>query len=148
LTGTSNTATGVQQTVVTHQGTTYRLSFFVGNVVNPGGIFGTTSTVSVLVNGQKVLSATNSGGAGTTRLNWKQFSVSFLAASNFTKIAFINGDPATDNSNGLDNVSLSVAGPATPSATPTRTATRKPTPTPTRKPTPTATKRPTATPTK
>ncbi len=146
LTGTSNTATGVQQTVTTVPGVTYNLAFFVGNVVNPSGIFGTTSTINVFVNGQKVLAATNSGGSGTKTMNWKRFITSFVATSTSTKIGFINGDPANDNSNGLDNVSVSVVARATP--TPTRTATGKPTPTPTKKPTPTTTKRPTATPTK
>src|SRR5438270_886795 len=44
LTGLSNTATGVAQTVKTVKGASYRLSFAVGNVVDTGGIFGTTST--------------------------------------------------------------------------------------------------------
>lgn len=50
--------------------------------------------------------AVNSDGVGATSLVWKQFSVSFVAASELTKIAFINGDPPGDNSNFLDDVVL------------------------------------------
>jgi uncharacterized protein DUF642 len=106
LTGTSNTATGVTQSVPTSAGTTYQLSFWVGNVVDPGGIFGTTSTVNVLVNGTQAMAAVNSGGAGTKTLSWEQFTVPFTATSSSTTIAFMNGDPPTDNSNMLDSVAI------------------------------------------
>ena len=43
----TNSNEGVQQTFATTSGTEYTLSFWVGNVYNPGGIFGTTSTVDV-----------------------------------------------------------------------------------------------------
>ena len=65
LTGVSNTKTGVAQTVRTVRGSNYRLTFSVGNVYDPGGIFGVTSTVE-----------------------------------------FLNGDPPSDSSNGLDVVSM------------------------------------------
>lgn len=105
LTGfNANSVEGVQQVVSTTPGTTYNLSYFVGNVVNPGGIFGLTSTVDVLVNGSQIQAATNSGG-GTT-LTWEQFTTSFVATGSSTTIGFLNGDPRTDNSNGLDNVVL------------------------------------------
>ncbi|HEY2105282.1 MAG TPA: DUF642 domain-containing protein [Candidatus Binataceae bacterium] len=107
LTGTSNTATGVSQTVTTVPGTSYSLSFWVGNVVDPGGIFGASSTVKVQVNGVNIFSATNSNGSGTMTMNWKRFGFSFFAFSTSTKITFINGDPASDTSNGLDGVLLS-----------------------------------------
>jgi len=108
LTGlNTNTVEGVQQTVSTTPNTTYTLSYFVGNVVNPGGIFGTTSTVNVLVNGGPIQTATNSGG-GTTQ-TWQQFTTSFVATTASTTIGFFNGDPSTDNANGLDNVSLDLA---------------------------------------
>jgi hypothetical protein len=62
LTGVSNTATGVAQTLALSHGESYTVTFWVGNVYDPGGIFGTTSTVDVLVNGTQVLAATNSKG--------------------------------------------------------------------------------------
>jgi hypothetical protein len=111
LTGlNTNAAIGVQQTVATIPGTTYALSFFVGNVVNPGGIFGTTSTVNVLLNGAPLLSATNSLGAGSTSQTWQQFTSSFMATGSSVTLAFINGDSATDNDNGLDGINLVVSG--------------------------------------
>ena len=81
-------------------------------MVNPGGIFGTTSTVDVLVNGTQTFSATNSGG-GTT-LTWQQFTTSFTANSSQTTLEFLNGDPSNDTSNGLDNIHVEVAAPDVP----------------------------------
>ena len=111
LTGfNTNTIEGVTQTVGTTPGTMYTLSFWVGNIVNPGGIFGTTSTVDVSINGGPSLAFTNSGGAGTASLNWAQFTTSFTASSASTILTFLNGDPANDNSNGLDNIVLNPTG--------------------------------------
>jgi hypothetical protein len=106
LTGTSNTATGIAQTVPTTPGLSYTLTFFVGNIYNPGGIGGTTSTVNVLVDGGQILAAVNDRGEGTTTQKWKRFSTTFTATSANTTIAFINGDPGSDNVNGLDAISL------------------------------------------
>lgn len=108
--GSNSDTEGVEQTVATTPSTDYSLSFWVGNVVNPGGIFGTTSTVDVLINGTQVDAAENTSGSGTTTLNWEQFTVPFSATSSTTTIALLNGDPAGDNSNGLDNVSLTQGG--------------------------------------
>ena len=104
LTGESNTATGVTQTVPTVSGTTYTLTFWVGNVYDPTGIFGTTSTVDVFVDGTRVLKATNSR-RSTTQV-WQQFETRFIASSHPTNITFINGDPSSDTSNGLDAISI------------------------------------------
>lgn len=107
----SNTAgEGVQQTVATTPGTLYDLSFFVSNVVDPSGPFGTTSTVGVQINGGPVTSFTNSGGTGSTSQVWEQFTLPFTATAATTTVTFINQDPSSDNNNGLDNVSLRVAG--------------------------------------
>lgn len=102
----SNASEGVQQTVATTAGATYDLSFFVGNQVNPGGIYGTTSTVEVLVNGTPAQTVTNALGAGGATQVWEQFGLSFVAASGSTTVEFLNRDPSTDNTNGLDNVVL------------------------------------------
>jgi hypothetical protein len=108
LTGASNTATGVQQTVATTPGAAYTLTFYVGNCDDPGGPWGTTSTVNVLVDGTQIYTATNSKGAGQTKIVWRKFTTTITASSAHTTIAFINGDPPSDNSNGLDLVSLVV----------------------------------------
>jgi hypothetical protein len=107
LTGAhSNAATGVAQTIRTTQGATYKLSFAVGNVYDPTGSGGVSSTVNVLVDYSKIFSATNSAGRGQTKLVWRKFSTTFMATSASTRIAFINGDPSNDNINGLDSVIL------------------------------------------
>jgi hypothetical protein len=106
LTGVTQTATGVAQTIPTTPGATYSLRFWVGNIYNPGGIFGVASTVDVMVNGSQGLVATNSGGKGKTSLVWKRFTVTVTATSGSTVIALINGDPGNDTANGLDAVSF------------------------------------------
>lgn len=107
LTGySSNTATGVSQSVATVSGRAYTLTFWVGNVDSPSTRYGTTSTVNVQINGSQVFAATNSSTTATT-LSWEKFKVHFTAKSSATTIAFINGDPSNDNSNGLDSVSVS-----------------------------------------
>ena len=100
----SNRVEGVEQTFATTPDTTYSVSYFVGNQVNPGGPWGTTSTVDVLVDGALIQTATNSMGAGGTIQVWEQFTTSFLATSSSTTLEFLNEDPLSDNSNGLDNV--------------------------------------------
>jgi len=96
----------VKQAVPTVIGKRYHLSFAVGNVFNRYGIYGTTSTVAVTVNGVPLGTFTNSCTTCTTRLNWENFTVSFVADGPTAVIEFLNRDPVTDNCNGLDNVVL------------------------------------------
>jgi hypothetical protein len=113
LTGfNSNSTEGVSQIVATTVGDQYRLSYWIGNTTGDG-IFGTTSTVNVSLNGTPTFSDTNSNVSPAT-LNWEQFTHSFAATAASTALAFANGDPAGDNSNGLDNVVLIDLGPAPP----------------------------------
>ena len=122
LTGVTNSpAEGVQQTVATTIGQQYSLSFYVGNVNNVGGIFGTTSTVDVDINGSQVLAAENSCTSCTSTLAWQLFTTTFTATSTSTVLAFLNGDPSNDTSNGLDNITLnatSIASTPLPAAFP------------------------------
>ncbi len=106
LTGTSNAATGIAQTMSTSPGSSHTLSFAVGNLYNPTGIFGVTSTVKVFVNGSLVATDTNSKGAGSTSMVWQTFHLSFTAPSASTTIELSNGDPSNDTLNGLDAVKL------------------------------------------
>jgi hypothetical protein len=103
----SNLATGVAQSFATTRGTEYHLTFWVGNVYNPGGAFGVSSTIKVYVNGVRKLIATNSLHPANHKQAWKEFALTIRATSSRTTISFINGDPRTDNSNGLDAVRLS-----------------------------------------
>jgi hypothetical protein len=113
LTGNGiNSNEGVEQTFATTSGAQYTLSFWVGNVFNPGGIFGTTSTVDVLLGGPKGTSLITATNASTTTgiQIWDQFTTTFTATGSTTTLDFLNGDPGSDNSNGLDNVSVNPSG--------------------------------------
>jgi hypothetical protein len=105
LTGFNRNSTeGVEQSVVTIPGHTYQVSYFIGNTTG-GGIFGSTSTVNVFVNGAPAFTDINSNVSPTT-LDWQQFTHAFVAGTASTTLRFQNGDSASDNSNGLDNVVL------------------------------------------
>ena len=80
------------------------MTFWVGNVVDPGGGFGTTSTVDVYDGTSLLIAATNSKGAGGTTQVWRKFTTSFTAAASTTTLSFYNGDPSTDSDCGLDEV--------------------------------------------
>ncbi len=96
--------TGVAQTVKTLPGTTYKLTFWVGNCYTPG--YGTTSTVNVYAGSTLLMAAENSKGKGSTKQVWQKFSTTFVASAAKTTISFLNGDPSGDEQNGLDVVSL------------------------------------------
>lgn len=109
LTGfNANSSEGVQQSIATVPGSLYNVSFWVGNVVNAAAGFGTSSTVNVLANGVSIGSATNSTGGASTQ-TWLQFTRPFTASGTTTTLTFLNADPVTDNTNGLDNISVALA---------------------------------------
>ncbi len=98
----ANLSAGVFQTVATAIGTRYDLSYYVGNI--SGGVLGTASTIDVFVNDVLLTSSTNA--APSAAASWQLFTLSFIADTGVTKIAFGNGDGLDDNYNGLDNVVL------------------------------------------
>ena len=106
LTGTTRTATGVAQDIATTPGTTYDLSLWVGNLVDPTGYYGVYGNVKVMVDGVQVLLASNNDGDHLTVVTWEPFSVQFTATKDSTNIAFINDDSIVDNSNLIDDVVL------------------------------------------
>ncbi len=106
LTGIATTGAGVAQKIATVQGSQHVLTFSVGNVVDPNGIFGTTSTVNVLINGVQTFKAVNKKGVGQKVQVWKSFTTTITAPSSSTTITFVNGDPAGDDNNGLDCIKL------------------------------------------
>ena len=112
LSGDTNTATGVQQTINTTAGTTYSLTVYIGSVYDPSGPVGTSSTVNVLVNGQNIASFTNNAKSGQPPVQqWRKFSTEFVASGPATTIAFINGDPQNDTDCGIDKASVIQAPP-------------------------------------
>jgi hypothetical protein len=106
LTGIETIGNGVEQTIPTVKNSRHTLTFSVGNVYDPNGIFGTTSTVKVYVNNVHVFSAKNGKGAGQTVQVWKPFTTTITAPSTSTTIRFVNGDPPGDDNNGLDCIKL------------------------------------------
>jgi hypothetical protein len=106
LTGIETIGNGVEQTITTVRGSKHALNFSVGNVVDPNGIFGTTSTVKVYVNDVHVFSAKNGKGAGQNVQVWKKFTTTITAPSTKTTVNFVNGDPPGDDNNGLDCITL------------------------------------------
>ena len=106
----SNSTAGVSQAINTTPGNQYQLSLHVGNTT--GGVgFGTTSTVNVLVNDIQTFSDVNDT-VSAASLNWELFTHTFIASGPVTTLAFQNGDPSSDNANGLDNVVVVDLGPA------------------------------------
>ncbi|MBD5657493.1 MAG: DUF642 domain-containing protein [Candidatus Eremiobacteraeota bacterium] len=106
LTGASQDVTGVKQTIATTTGHVYTLSFFVGNVIDPNGGLGVSSTVDVSINGKQKFKATNSKANQMNTPLWQKFTYKLTASSTKTTIAFMNGDPPDDTYNGLDEVVL------------------------------------------
>lgn len=108
--GLTNRA-GVSQLVSTLAGSTYSLSFFIGDINN--AVLPYTASVEVLLNG---LSAGNfsvtapAGGAATT---WQQFTLNFVAtgATTITFLRMPDGTPGPDQYIGLDNVALAEVTP-------------------------------------
>ena len=110
LAGISQSATGIAHAPVpTTVGADYTLTFYVGNIHDPAGVYGTSSTVNVYENSKFVGAYTNSGGAGTTQENWKLFTVTITADAPWTTIALINGDAPGDLNCGIDNIDFEPA---------------------------------------
>ena len=100
---------GVRQSVATDAGAQYTLSWYVGNVTEGG--FGSTSRVTLLIDGEEIRTVTNSQPGNT--LAWQRFTESFTAPTATTVIEFRTADPTDDPSNGLDDVSLVPVGAPT-----------------------------------
>ncbi len=105
LTGTNPVPIGVSQTIATIPGNLYQLDYFVGNTSVAGLEF--SSTVNVTLDGIQKFTSTNANTAATG-MDWQLFSHQFLVVGNSITIGFINGDG--DDSNGLDDVSLTDLG--------------------------------------
>ncbi len=107
LTVGSNYPSGLQQTVNLQANHRYTLCFWVGNINDPQYYGPPTSTDIVLVNGRQIIKATNKRGARDSGVvTWKEFKKTFVATGGATTISFNNGDPPTDNYNGLDDIEL------------------------------------------
>jgi len=107
LAGLSQSATGIaHEPVPTTVGSSYTLTFYVGNIYDPGGPYGTSSKVAVYENSTLLGTYTNGSGQGSTAENWQLFTVTFNADAPYTTIAFINGDAPGDLNCGIDNINF------------------------------------------
>ena len=107
LTVSPNLAVGLQQTVTLETNHEYTLCFWVGNIKQPGGVYGKKSIDIVTINGQEIKKATNAKGVVDSGvIVWKQFKTKFSVPGGATTISFNNGDPVSDNYNGLDSIVL------------------------------------------
>ena len=106
----------ITQAIATNAGQQYNVSFWVGNITS---LPGTTSTVDFKVDGNLVLSATNSTYPSPI-LSWQQFTTSFIATGSSTVVGFFNGDVPPDVNSGLDNIVITtdVANTPLPAALP------------------------------
>lgn len=118
ITGSGNTLTGsVEQSVPTTIGADYTLSFFAGNMDNNAPApYTLASSIQLLLNGASQGTFSNNDNT-TDLLNWKQFSVSFIATSSSTLVQFVNAT-AGDNEAGLDNVVLNASAVPEPTTAP------------------------------
>jgi Carbohydrate binding domain len=122
ITGSGNTGltNGIQQSISTNNGETYRLSFYVGVAKGDGqGFYDLPSVLSLSINGGTRTAFTNSN-LVQGQINWAPLFQDFTATSSSTTIAFFNGVPAGSNAInsgnnfvGLDNVQISTLSSAT-----------------------------------
>jgi hypothetical protein len=111
LTGGGNTgfSSGVEQSIATNIGDTYRLAFSVG-VANSGSnslaLYTTASTLGLTIDGGTRNLFTNSTLPTAGSVGWAQYFYDFTATSGNTSIAFLN-NTTSNNFVGLDDVTIS-----------------------------------------
>jgi hypothetical protein len=104
VSGTTNIpGQGVSQTVATQSGQEYKLSFYVGNpdVFNPS----TGAVVNLSINNGLPVSYVNTD-VTSGAMNWKQFTVDFVATGSSTTLAFTYGSAPPNYVSALDNVTM------------------------------------------
>jgi len=107
LTGTldNGASIGVQQQIPTVAGTLYNLTFYLGDINNPGYPGSGAATVAVQLNGSLFQTASNDGASGLS-VNFEQFTYLFTATSSATTVGFLNQSAARVGINAIDNVSV------------------------------------------
>ena len=103
----NNPSSGVTQSVATTISQLYVVSFYVGSAldVTPSHFFFPT-TVDLSIDGSPRAHFLNPA-APTNALDWKLFSVNFVATQTVTTLTFLNGAASNNFLTGLDNVQLS-----------------------------------------
>ena len=104
---TSNSmSSGVSQTVATTIGDSYLLTFYVGSTTDAGHTTFFPSTVDLSIDGGARVHYTNTDTPPTTFVDWKLFTVDFMATSSTTNLQFLNGDASNNFVTALDNIQL------------------------------------------
>jgi hypothetical protein len=114
LTGTvdNGSSIGVQQQIPTVAGTLYSLTFYLGDINNPGYPASGAAIVGVQLNGASFQTASNDSSSGLS-VSFEPFTYTFTATSSTTTIGFLNETAAGVGINAVDNVSVNAAA-ATP----------------------------------
>jgi hypothetical protein len=112
LTGTGNSSSlnGIYQDVATKAGTTYTLSFWVGRATSSGSVgsdYLSNATLRLSIDGGAMQEFVNDERIDSG-IVWKQFTTSFVATGDLSRIGFLNGEG--NDYLGLDDVALSGAG--------------------------------------
>ena len=108
LSGITSTAqsSGVSQTIATTIGDAYLLTFYVGSTTDAGHTTFFPSTVDLSIDGGARVHYTNTDTPPTTFVDWKLFTVDFMATTSMTNLQFLNGDASNNNVTALDNIQL------------------------------------------
>ncbi len=103
----TNGANGVEVKLSGFLNKAYTVSFWLGTVYDPP-VFGTSTTVSLLVNGFQTFSATTLGVPGESTQIWEKFTFTSNGVSNVDELTFrfISGDPGTDFNSAFDSVDI------------------------------------------
>jgi hypothetical protein len=105
-----NAPTSLHQYLATSVGATYSVSFW--GLHRPGG-GSQFSMINVLIDGNDIFSTGQFGGTTQTQKQWFNFTTSFVASSNNTKLEFMgmNNPGPTSYGNHLDDVSVVMTSP-------------------------------------
>lgn len=99
-------SSGVSQSVATTIGQTYELTFYVGSAldITPSHFFYPT-TIDLRIDAGPRVSYFNPA-TPSDHLDWKLFTVDFVATQSTTTLSFLNGNGPENFLTGLDNVQL------------------------------------------
>jgi len=105
-----NGPTSLHQYLATSVGATYSVSFW--GLHRPGG-GSQYSEIDVLIDGMRISGTGQFGGTVATQKRWYEFTTSFVASSNNTKLEFrgMNNPGPTSYGNHLDDVSVVMTSP-------------------------------------
>lgn len=116
-----NAPTSLYQYLMTSVGATYSVTFY--GLHRPGG-GSQYSEIDVLIDGSKIFGTGQFGGSTADQKKWFEFTTSFVATNESTKLEFLgkNNPTATSYGNHLDDVSVVMTSPGVQVPEPTSLA--------------------------